>query len=81
MYTTTRRKQGAAMPVRPHNPQNLPILTLTFVPQPGAVLHQPLEPAVTQLILNTPFGFYQASVAPAQPGSSTRTLQSVNRLA
>lgn len=44
----------------------LPALTISFLPHPGAVLRQPIDVHITTILLATPFGAYAASLAPPQ---------------
>ena len=59
---------------------NVPVLNLSFLPHPGAELHQLVEPGVTMVMLLTPFGIYQGELTTNEPRSHVRRLISVTRV-
>jgi len=58
----------------------VPVLNLSFLPHPGAELHQAVEPSITLVMLLTPFGIYQAELTTPEATSHVRRIVALERV-
>ena len=58
----------------------VPVLPLSFLPHPGAELHQLVEPGCHRVMLMSPFGIYLADLTTPDAGTHVRRISTLERV-